>query len=154
MYVFYGSLRGENLLDGYLDGVRIANIPCTYDQSIPLNGPITVGDYCPTGGAGFYGRLDEVALYDFSSFSDESSLTSYVEDMVARHRAAATPVLLSFTSAGSQLTLSWTVAGMVLQETASLSSPVVWTDVPGGSTSPVTVAIEPGSIFFRLSSSP
>jgi len=154
MYVFYGSLRAANLLDGYLDGVRIANIPCTYDQSIPLTGPITVGDYCPTGGAGFHGRMDEVALYDFSSFGDESSLTSYVEDMVARHRAAALPVLLSVTSAGSQLTLSWTATGMFLQKTASLSIPVVWTDVPGGSTSPVTVAIEPGAKFFRLSSSP
>ena len=98
--------------------------------------------------------MDEVALYDFSSFSDETSLTSYVEDMVARHRAAAIPVLLSFTSAGSQLTLSWTATGMFLQKTASLSSPVVWADVPGGSTSPVTVAIEPGAKFFRLSSSP
>ncbi len=154
MYVFYGSLREANLLDGYLDGARIANIACTYDQYIPLNGPITVGDYCPTGGAGFYGRMDEVALYDFSSFSDEPSLTSYVEDMVARHRAAASPVLLSFTSAGSQLTLSWTATGMFLQKAGSLSSPVVWTDVPGGSTSPVTVTIEPGAAVFRLSSSP
>jgi hypothetical protein len=155
MYVFYGSLRSSNLLDGYLDGVRIPNIPCTYNSFIPLNGPITVGDYHPAGGCGFNGRMDELALYDFSSFSDETNLTSYVEDMVARHRAAAiiSPVL-SFTYSDGQLTLSWPVAGMVLQETASLSRPVVWADVSGGSTSPVTVTNGPGTMFFRLSSSP
>ncbi len=157
MYVFYGSLRAANLLDGYLDGVRIADIPCTYDQFIPLNGPITVGDYSPSGGAGFYGRMDELALYDFSSFTNELDLTSYVDDMVARHRAAAIQLVstvLSLSYANGQITLSWTGAGMVLQETASLSSPVGWADVPGGSTSPATVIIGPGAMFFRLSSSP
>jgi hypothetical protein len=157
LYVFYGSLRQANLLDGYLDGVCISNIPCSYNQFIPLNGPISVGDYSPSGGAGFYGRMDELALYDFSSFTNESSLTSYVVDMVARHRAAAiqaVSAVLSFTYASGQLTLSWTAPGMVLQKTASLTSPAVWADVSGGSTSPVTVTVGPDALFFRLSHSP
>lgn len=149
--VFYSDLRTVNKLDAYLDGERTANIVSDYDVGLRLNGAITVGEYRPLGGLGFKGRIDEVAIYDLGAFTDEASLTTHVDGLVARHRAAALPVstTLSFARAGNQLTLSWAGAGFTLQETASLSSPS-WTDVLGGTNSPVTVGIGAGNQFFRL----
>ena len=152
VWVYYGTLRAENRLDVYLDGIRKANIVTGYERELLVFGPITVGAFAPAGGAGIYGRMDEVAIYDFSTFTDESALTNHVNDLVARHFAAALPAslpTLSFSRAGTQLTLSWTEPGLVLQETAILPPPS-WTDVPGGTNSPVTVTIGTGSKFFTL----
>jgi hypothetical protein len=153
VYVFYGPLRSTNLLDGYLDGVLTAPNNPNYTQFLSLLGPITVGDYHPAGGAGWIGRLDEVAIYDLSSFTDEKSLTSYVQAMILRHRNTAMPGLttLSYSIVGNQLALSWDGDGMFLQESSRLTSPVVWTNVPGGNASPVMVNIGSGAAFFRLS---
>jgi hypothetical protein len=58
---------------------------------------------------------------------------------------------LSLSRAGNQLTLSWPTPGFVLQENTSLTNPAGWSNVPGGSTSPVIVTIPTnGNKFYRL----
>jgi hypothetical protein len=74
--------------DVYLDGVFNANAATPGNPVLPLN-YITVGDYTAGGGLGFLGRLDEVAIYDFSAFTDDASLKSHVDDLVVRHLAAS-----------------------------------------------------------------
>jgi hypothetical protein len=160
-WVYYDDLRTNDyrLLDVWGDGVRIANVACSptnttsgFDRSLSLLGPIIVGAGLTSGAVGFQGRIDEVAIYDFSSFADETTLADYVNDMVARHLAAAYPtgpIPLSFSRSGNQLTLSWSGDGFVLQATGSLSNPH-WANVTGGNTSPFTVSIGPNSGFYRL----
>ncbi len=57
---------------------------------------------------------------------------------------------LEFAASGDQLTLSWAAAGFVLQQNDDLANAAGWADVPNGETSPVTVTISGGSLFFRL----
>jgi hypothetical protein len=58
---------------------------------------------------------------------------------------------LSVSRAGNQLTLSWPTPGFLLQENTSLTNPSGWSNVPGGSASPVTVTVpSTGSKFYRL----
>jgi hypothetical protein len=147
MIVSYGALGLGNLAF-YLDGELITTNTVTPGSDFKTFSRVTVGDYKAGGGFGYLGRLDELAIYDLSAFSDVPTMQSYIEDMVARHAAAAMAPVLSFTRAGNQLTLSWTGNG-ILQETASLSSPS-WTDVPSGASSPVTVTIGTGSQYFSL----
>jgi formylglycine-generating enzyme required for sulfatase activity len=58
---------------------------------------------------------------------------------------------ISFAVSGNQLTLTWSGTGFRLQQNGSVNNPAGWTDVPSGSTSPTTVPIGPGKLFFRLS---
>ncbi|MCL5098411.1 MAG: hypothetical protein M1608_12960, partial [Candidatus Omnitrophica bacterium] len=92
----------------------------------------------------FPGSIDEFALYS----------TNLSPAQVLRHYAAAVPPVeiatLSFSQSGTQLTLSWTASGFVLQENTSLTNPAGWTDVSGGSTSPVAVNLGSGAKFYRL----
>ena len=60
---------------------------------------------------------------------------------------------LSITVANGQLTLSWSVAGFVLQQNSSLTNPAGWTDVANGTVSPVQMpAPANGTQFYRLKS--
>ena len=61
------------------------------------------------------------------------------------------PVMRVVAGAPGQVILSWVPAtpGFVLQESTSLQGGV-WTDVAGGSATPVTVTLGPGFRFFRL----
>jgi len=58
---------------------------------------------------------------------------------------------LTVSRAGNQLTLSWPTPGFLLQENTSLTNPAGWSNVPGGSSSPVIVTI-PSAVgkFYRL----
>ena len=58
---------------------------------------------------------------------------------------------LSFAVSGNQMTLSWSGTGFKLQQNTSVNNPGGWTDVPSGATSPATVTIGAGNLFFRLS---
>ena len=58
---------------------------------------------------------------------------------------------LSVSRAGNQLTLSWPTPGFLLQENSTLTNPGGWSNVPGGSTSPVIVTISStGNKYYRL----
>jgi hypothetical protein len=88
----------------------------------------------------FDGLIDEVAIYD----------TALTADRVAAHFAAASPLTLSYVRTGTQLTLSWNGTGYKLQQNTDVAQAAAWSDVPGGTSSPVSIAIGPGNRFFRL----
>ncbi len=58
------------------------------------------------------------------------------------------PARLSVSRSGANVQISWTESG-VLQSAASLSSPIVWTDV-AGATSPHPVSPGDAAKFYRV----
>lgn len=58
--------------------------------------------------------------------------------------------VLNLSRSGNQGTLTWAAVGFTLQENSNLSNPTNWTNVVGGSNSPVTISIGSGNKFFRL----
>ncbi|MEO5802295.1 MAG: hypothetical protein ABIR24_02095, partial [Verrucomicrobiota bacterium] len=58
--------------------------------------------------------------------------------------------VLNLSRSGNQGTLTWAAVGFMLQENSNLSNPTNWTNVAGGSNSPVTISIGSGTKFFRL----
>jgi hypothetical protein len=158
VWVYYGDgLTGvADRMDAWLDGVNLGSVRDTFARSIKVNEMLLVGAALQNGVGGFEGRLDEVAVYDLGRFATEAAIESHIEGLVARHRAAALapapPPLppLVITQNGNQITLSWTGTGLTLQQSAGLTG---WSNVPGGSSSPVVVTITPESPFryYRLS---
>jgi hypothetical protein len=63
--------------------------------------------------------------------------------------------VLGVSQTGSQLTFSWTGSFKLQSQTNTLSAGLGtnWLDYPGGSTSPVSVTVDPANpaVFFRLS---
>ena len=156
VWVFYGDgVAGvADRMDAWLDGVNLGNVRSGFGRSIKVNEMLLVGAALQDGVGGFEGRLDEVAVYDLSRFASESEIEAHMQGLVARHRSAAlnppaaVPPLV-ITQNGNQVTISWTGAGFTLQQSATLTG---WSDVPGGSTSPVTVTLtaETPAKFYRL----
>jgi hypothetical protein len=102
-----------------------------------------------TGGAtGFRGQMDEVAVY--------ASALAPVNTMALAQGASpidfSLPLVLNIGRSGaSQVVLSWSGAGLILQTNSSVATAVGWADVPGATTSPVTNTVSPtGSSYFRL----
>lgn len=157
LWVYYGDgLVGvSDRADAYLDGVAYQYIRNTYSRAIDLAGSLLVGAAVP-GYNGFQGRIDELAVYDLSGLADEAAVTARAEQMVASHRTASTQAptpdaVLSYARSGGQLTLSWTVAGFVLQENSTVNQPAGWSNVPGGASSPVVINLPAtGSKYYRL----
>ena len=65
--------------------------------------------------------------------------------------ARIAPPTISYSVLGNQLTLSWSGSGFKLQQNTSVNNAAGWTDVSGGGSSPATVTIGSGNLFFRLS---
>lgn len=90
------------------------------------------------------GQLDEFALY----------ATALGPNQVLRHYAAANAVAerptLTIGRQGSQLVLQWSGTGFILQANADVAQTGGWADVPGATTSPVTVNPTGASRFYRL----
>ena len=88
--------------------------------------------------------MDEVAYY-------KDALTAQA---ISAHYSAFQPPTLTAVQAGNQLVLSWSAPGYKLQENSTLPNPAGWTDVAGGTTSPVPINIAPGNKFYRLATVP
>lgn len=157
LWVYYGDgLVGvDDRADAYLDGVPYQYVRNTFSRAIELGSSLLVGAATP-GYNGFQGRIDELAVYDLSGLADEAAVTARVEQMVASHLNASTQAptpdaVLVGTRSGNQLTLSWTVAGFVLQENSALDQPAGWSNVPGGASSPVVINLPAtGNSYYRL----
>jgi len=157
VWVYYGdgaSGVGDRM-DAWLDGVNVGNVRSSFGRPIKVNEMLLVGAALPNGVGGFEGRIDEVAVYDLSRFATEAAIEAHLQGMVIRHRSAALaplppvpPPLIIGANAG-QVTLSWAGSGFTLQQSATLTG---WTDVPGGSISPVTITVTPEVPvkFYRL----
>ncbi|MDB6136218.1 MAG: hypothetical protein JWM59_4461 [Verrucomicrobiales bacterium] len=154
MYVFYGndSVGVAPLLEIYLDG-QVYSITNTTAWRVSLAG-VLVGAALPNGVNGFTGRLDEIAIHDFSTAFDEAALRSRVQSLITTHMQAATTVTppatasISMSVSGSNVTLTWSAgAGAILQESPDLGT---WTTV-NGAASPLTVPLPAsGKKFYRL----
>ena len=95
----------------------------------------------------FRGLMDEFAIYP-AVLSHEQVLRNFA---AARVPEAPGDVALQFSRvSASQLELSWTGPGFVLQSTTALSQPDSWTAFPEGGASPVTVDLQEGQRYFRL----
>ncbi|MBX3748270.1 MAG: hypothetical protein KF833_23425 [Verrucomicrobiae bacterium] len=156
MWVYYGDgERGvADRVDAILDGERYPHIGNSLNRTLVLD-PVVVGAANLAGANGFEGRIDEVALYDLSGFTDEAALEAATTGMVARRLAAAreaAPIRpsLGYVRSGNQLTLTWAGTGFLL-ESAEAVSGASWSPVAGGGTSPVTVSIEgEAGRYYRL----
>ena len=155
LWVDYGdaTVGVADRVDLYLDGVCYSNVQNTFSSSLNIDQSLLVGASMP-GYNGFQGRIDEVAVYDLSTLTNESDVTLAAQQLVTDHRAAASvppPPSLSINLSSGQLVLSWQATGFKLQQNDSLTNASGWSDVSGGGSSPVTIAAPTsGPKFYRL----
>ena len=96
----------------------------------------------------YKGLCDEVTYWGSAlSASQVSSLYTNVN-----HYSFVVPIgpTLNIATSGGNVTLSWSENGWKLQQNSDLTDPAGWSDVSGGTNSPVNVTIGAGSQFFRL----
>ena len=157
MWVFYGDgVTGvADRLEAWVDGQNLGNARANYSRPISVNARLIVGAATPGGDNAFEGRLDEIAVYDLGNLATEAEVVTHVQDLVTRHLGAAAnpPAVRKLTRSGDEITISWSRTGFVLQENADAANPAGWTDVPGGSASPVVITMPAtGNKFYRLRS--
>ena len=80
--------------------------------------------------------------------------THWIDNVQIATTPGLVPVPLAFTVTGGNLRLSWNGDGFKLVSTASLSPPVTWTDVPGGTTSPYLAPLTGARQFYALVPAP
>lgn len=146
------SSLGEGTSRLYINGLPDGVGTCEYKPNEGANGEgpwnFTVGAtlnpiYPQESGVGdpFTGSIDQVAFW-------KKALGPGEIQYVYQHGVEGPT--LSISRSGGNVVLSWAVTGYKLQQNSSLTNPGGWTDVAGGGTSPVTVAIGASSQFFRL----
>jgi hypothetical protein len=123
----------------YLDGQLAASNPNISPWSWDPAEELEFGQSYDGFWRRFNGYLDDVQIY-----ARILSAAEIAQSMVLGPT-------LSVSRAGNQLTLSWPTPGFLLQENTSLTNPAGWSNVSGGSTSPVIVTIpSTGMKFYRL----
>lgn len=107
-----------------------------------------------TGAPGFWhGKMDDIGIWNrgLAPTEIEAVYQAGQNGQPLLQAVVSTRAQLSFSRSGNQLTLSWTLAGFVLQENGDLTKPADWADVPGATASPVNVVVEnTGNKFYRL----
>jgi len=91
VYYGNGSNGVANRLDMYVDGTNAAtNIRSTFSQALSLS-QICIGTSSPGFAAndGFWGNLDEVAIYNLANLTDENQVTAKVSQIASTHYALA-----------------------------------------------------------------
>ena len=143
----------DDRVDLYLDGTNYSGVQNTFSSTLDVGDNLVVGAQ-HLGYNEFQGRMDEIAIYDLSSFSNEDAVTADITNLAALHAAAALtppPPILGFVLSKGQLVVTWSVAGYKLQENSDLSKPGGWSNVTGGNSSPVVITPLPASpMFYRL----
>lgn len=123
----------------YVDGQLDASNPNTGPWAWDPAEEIELGESYDTFWRRYNGSLDDVQFYN-----RVLSAAEVVQSMTLGP-------WISFTRAGNQLTLSWPETGFVLQQNSDLTNPAGWSNIAGGSTSPVTVTISAsGNKYYRL----
>jgi hypothetical protein len=136
-YVYDQGVNG--FIRIFLDGQLAASNPNSGPWSWDPAEEIELGKSYDNYWRRFNGYLDDVQFY-YRILSP----AEVVESMTPRP-------LISFSRVGDQLTLSWQLPGFVLEHNSNASNPGGWSDVPGGTSSPVTVTISPsGNDYYRL----
>ena len=139
-----GPGRTNNILRYYLNGNLIVedvapdngasasagSVYATFGQAVPGS------SFIPRG---LDGLLSGVAYSTFSGvFSPQFNF------QVAR------PPSLNIVPSGSQVILTWTGTGYILQQNPALTNPSGWADVSGATTSPITLNAGAGTKYYRL----
>jgi concanavalin A-like lectin/glucanase superfamily protein len=123
----------------YLDGQLVASNPNSGPWSWDPAEELELGMSYDTYWRRYNGYLDDVQFYNRELSAAEVSQTMTLGPSII------------FTRVGNQLTMSWPLTGFVLQENSNVNNSAGWSNVSGGSTSPVTVTISgTGSKFYRL----
>jgi hypothetical protein len=136
-YIYDQGVNGFTRI--YVDGQLAASNPNSAPWSWDPAEELELGKSYDNYWRRFNGYLDDVQFYYRILSAGE----------VAQSMTLGPSI--SFSRVGNQLTLSWPVSGFVLQENSSLSNPAGWSNVSGGSSSPVTVTISSsGNKFYRL----
>jgi hypothetical protein len=113
----------------YIDGILAASNPNSGPWSWDPAQELELGKSYDNYWRRFNGYLDDVQFY--------YRILSTAE--IAQSMSLGP--LLSFSRSGNQLTLSWSLAGFVLQENSNLNNAAGWSNVTGGSSSPITVTM-------------
>jgi hypothetical protein len=123
----------------YVDGQLAASNPNVSPWSWDLAEELEFGKSYDSYWRRFSGSLDDVQIYGRILNASEIAQSMVLGPSLTVSRA------------GNQLTLSWPTPGFLLQENTSLTNPAGWSNVSGGSTSPVIVTIpSSGNKFYRL----
>lgn len=139
-HVAYVYDQGANgFIRIYVDGQLAASNPNSGPWSWDPAEEIELGKSYDSYWRRYNGYLDDVQFY--------GRILSTAE--VAQSMTLGP--LISFSRSGNQLTLSWPLPGFVLQENSNLNNPAGWSNVAGGSTSPVSVTISSSvNKYYRL----
>jgi hypothetical protein len=92
LWVYYGngSSGVGNLVEAYVDGLPLAgNVRNDFARALKLSDRILVGAALVGGVGGFEGRLDEVAVYNLNSLTNEAAVRTKVSLMASNHYMAA-----------------------------------------------------------------
>jgi hypothetical protein len=143
----------DDRVDLYLDGTNYPGVQNTFSSALDVGDEVIVGGAHP-GYLEFQGRMDEIAVYDLSAFSNENAVTSDITNLVALHAAAALvlpPPTLSIALTVGHLNVTWSGAGYKLQENSNLANQAGWSNVTNGNSSPVIISPLPSNpTFYRL----
>ena len=139
----YAIVFDTGLVSMYWDGKPLGTFP----QAINFVSAKTtqIGSAAPTTtDSGWMGDLDEVAFYSTALGAD--TIWNHFLAMVG-----SSPPTLSYSRAGTQLTLFWPadVVGFTLEYAENLPA-TAWTPVSGVANNQVTVDASNGKRFFRL----
>jgi len=164
-FVYYGN-GAVGVADGlevYLDGVKTSSsVRAGFSSSLALDTRLVVGTSAPqfAAGDGFEGRIDELAIYDFSGLTTAVAVAAKAEELVLRHyQGAVLPVenpSLEIAQIEGAVLVSWPLAaqGFVLEATGLLFGadwqPVAGTVTTSGRSRWMSLTPTTGSRFFRL----
>jgi hypothetical protein len=139
------GVRHGNTISIYVDGVLQSSASLNTFTNFTSEQHFSVGEGISGGITTLLGEVDEVRI---SPNALPPSLFL---------NAPPAPIINAGLSLSAhQLTLSWLVTGYVLQQNTNLDNTNGWSNVAGGSTSPVVVntGSAPGGVFYRLIQAP
>ncbi len=88
--------------------------------------------------------------FAFGAATGGENETHWIDNIQIATTPGLVPVPLAFTVASGNLKLTWKGDGFKLVSTPSLTPPATWTDVPGGTTSPVLAPLTGARQFYAL----
>jgi hypothetical protein len=128
----------------YIDGKLDSELTHGDPGAWPLDQELEFGQSHDSYWPPYTGYLDDIHIFNRTLSAAE--ITQLMTGGVP-----AAPPTLAISRAGSNLTISWTGTGYVLQQNANLANSTAWANVPGVTASPATVSLPTsGSNFYRL----
>ena len=128
----------------YIDGKLDAELTHGDPGAWPLDRQLEFGQSHDSYWPPYTGYMDDIHIFNRTLSAAE--ITQLMTSGVP-----AAPPTLTISLTGSNLTISWTGTGYVLQQNSNVANSTAWADVTGATASPATVALPAtGSNFYRL----